>query len=68
MESLEYKLYCGSMYKKVKESKYTYRYKCSVGDWLGALEGNESFREALIKHGDQVRGQRATVTTGEPNN
>ena len=28
MESLEYKLYRGSMYKKVKESKYTYRYKC----------------------------------------
>ena len=34
MESLEYKLYRGSMYKKVKESKYTYRYKCSVADWL----------------------------------
>ena len=43
------------MYKKVKESQYTYRYKCSVVDWLGALEGNENFREDLIKHGDQVR-------------
>ena len=28
MESLEYKLDRGSMYKKVEESKYTYRYKC----------------------------------------
>ena len=28
MESLKYKLYRGSMYKKVKESNYTYRYKC----------------------------------------
>ena len=55
MESLGSKLYRGSMYKKVKESQYTYRYKCSVADWLGALEGNENFREDLIKHGDQVR-------------
>jgi len=55
MESLGYKLYRGSRYKKVKESQYTYRYKCSVVDWLGVLEGNENFREDLIKHGDQVR-------------
>ena len=55
MESLGYKLYRGSIYKKVKESQYTYRYKCSVADWLGALEGNEHFREDLIKHGDNVR-------------
>ena len=25
-----------------------------MADWLGALEGNENFREDLIKHGDQV--------------
>lgn len=55
MESLGYKVYRGSMYKKVKESMYTYRYKCSVADWLGALEGNANFREDLVKHGDQVR-------------
>ena len=55
MESLGYKLYRGSIYKKVKEAKCTYRYKCSVADWLGALEGNENFQEGLIKHGDQVR-------------
>ena len=55
MESLGYKLYRGSMYKKVKESKYTYQYKCNVADWLGALEGNENFREDLVKYGDQVR-------------
>ena len=54
MESLGYKLYRGSIYKKVKEAKCTYRYKCSVADWLGALEGNENFQEGLIKHGDQV--------------
>ena len=45
------------MYKKVKESKYPYQYKSRVADWLGTPEGNESFREALIKDGDQVRQQ-----------
>ena len=37
MESLSYKLYRGLMYKKVKESQYTYRCKCSVAGWLGTL-------------------------------
>lgn len=55
MSKLGYALYEGEIYKKVKQARYTYSYKCDVSSFIGTLEGNEFFRSRLVRFGDKVK-------------
>ena len=38
------------MFKKVKNSEYTYQHCCSVKKFLSLLGSNEKFKDTIIKH------------------
>ena len=45
-----YALHSGEMFKKVKNSEYTYQHCCSVKKFLSLLGSNEKFKDTIIKH------------------
>ena len=50
MAKLGYALHSGEMFKKVKNSKYTYQHCCTVKKFLSLLGSNDQFKETIIKH------------------
>ena len=50
MGKLGYALYSGEVFKKVKNSKYTYQHCCSVKKFLSLLGSNDQFKDTIIKH------------------
>ena len=50
MIKLGYALYSGEVFKKVKNSKYTYQHCCSVKKFLSLLGSNDNFKDSIIKH------------------
>ena len=50
MGKLGYALYSGEVFKKVKNSKYTYQHCCSVKKFLSLLGSNDKFKDTIIKH------------------
>ena len=50
MGKLSYALYSGEVFKKVKNSKYTYRHCCSVKKFLSLLGSNDQFKDTIIRH------------------
>ena len=50
MMKLGYALYSGGVFKKVKNSKYTYQHCCSVKKFLSLLGSNDNFKDSIIKH------------------
>ena len=47
---LGYALHSGEMFKKVKNSEYTYQHCCSVKKFLSLLGCNNQFKDTIIKH------------------
>ena len=50
MAKLSYALHNGEMFKKVKNSEYTYQHCCSVKKFLFLLGSNDQFEDTIIKH------------------
>ena len=50
MAKLGYALHNGEMFKKVKNSEYTYQHCCSVKKFLSLLGSNDQFKDTIIKH------------------
>lgn len=50
MAKLGYALHSGEMFKKVKNSEYTYWHCCSVKKFLSLLGSNDQFKDTSIKH------------------
>ena len=50
MAKLGYALHSGEIFKKVKNSKYTYQHCCSVKKSLFLLGSNGQFKDTIIKH------------------
>ena len=50
MAKLGYALHSGEMFKKVKNSEYTYQHCCSVKKFLSLLGSNDQFKDTIIKH------------------
>ena len=50
MVKLGYAIHNGEMFKKVKNSEYTYQHCCSVKKFLSLLGSNDQFKDTIIKH------------------
>ena len=50
MAKLGYALHSGEMFKRVKNSEYTYQHCCSVKKFLSLLGSNDQFKDTIIKH------------------
>ena len=54
MTKLKYALSKGFLYKKVSEAVFTYVPKCEIKTFIGTLEGNEAFKDRLVKFGKKI--------------
>ena len=50
MAKLGYALHSGEIFKRVKNSEYTYQHCCSVKKFLSLLGSNDQFKDTIIKH------------------
>lgn len=55
MSRFGYAMHHGMVYKKHPKALYTYIFKCDVNSFIGALEGNETFKPRLLKYGDRLK-------------
>lgn len=55
MKRLQYAIYKGIVYRKCPQAHFTYLQRCSVGEFIGTLEGNELLKGRLVSNGQRIK-------------